>query len=175
MWNDPKFRTVLYVPLLFLLAFASVAKAQETGAAGSGSDFSVSVGSLLPNQIDGVTEILPVFGGRYAMSTGLGKLEFGGFNSHAEGVDFTTGEASLRGDFPVGDGAVGLVYAGIDLNWYAKKNSSDRQTETGFHIGTGAMLHVAETFWLRGEFKFMGGPGTSLYLLFGIAFRSPGG
>jgi hypothetical protein len=174
MQNNLRFKTVLTIFFVFLLT--STAKAQNAGADGpDSSDFSFSIGSMLPNQIVGVTEILPVFGGRYAMPTGLGKFELGGLNSHAEGVDFTTLEASLRGDIPIGDGAVGLIYAGVDFNWYSPKNISERQTETGFHIGTGAMVHVAENFWLRGEFKFMGGPGTSLYLLFGIAFRAPTG
>ncbi len=81
-----------------------------------GNDLSLYLGSMLPNQIDGVTEILPVFGGRYSIATQAGSVEMGLANTHAMGVDFTTAELSLRGDVPVGEGMTGIIYGGIDLN-----------------------------------------------------------
>lgn len=154
-----------------MLAFASSVLAQE--AQDTGSDINLFVGSHLPNQIPGVTEILPVFGARYGLGTGLGKFEFGFMNTHAQGVDFTTLEASLRGEIPVGEGIVALIYGGADLNYYRPEGEFDRRSEVGLHIGAGALVHVAETFWLRGEFKLMGGPGVSLYMIAGIVFRAP--
>lgn len=156
-----------------MLSGFDLAWAQE--GARYGDEIGLSLGHMLPNQIDGVTEILPVFGARYGLSTVAGVIEFAGMNIHAHGVDFTTAEVSLRGEVPVESGLSALLYAGVDLNWYAPENTSSRQTETGAHLGAGGLLHVANTLWLRGELKFMASPGTSLYLLFGLTFRGPPG
>ena len=147
--------------------------AQDSGS--NPDEISLYLGSMLPNQIPGVTEILPVAGGRYGIGTRLGTFEFGGANSHASGIDFTTFEADLRGDFPVAEGLLGIGYGGFDYNWYSPIGSSNRQSETGFHVGVGAMMLASNTLWLRTDLKFMGGPGTSLYLLFGFVFRGVGG
>ncbi|MES2965698.1 MAG: hypothetical protein V4760_17585 [Bdellovibrionota bacterium] len=161
---------VLFTSLIALIAFSTprAARAQEA----TSDDISLYVGSMLPNQVNGVDEILPVFGGRYGFGTKIGTLEAGGANSHAEGVDFTTISGSLRGDFDLGDGMSGLVYGGLDFNWYIPEGATERQSETGFHIGTGALMSVSENLSLRADLKFMGGPGTSLYLLLGVMFRS---
>lgn len=157
---------------LFALMIATIGQPAFAQDQGGGDDVSLFLGSMLPNQIDGVTEILPVFGGRYGLGSRLGTIEFGLGNSHAEGVDFSTLSMSLRGDVPVGDGLEGLIYGGVDFNWYRPVEQTDRKSETGFHIGTGAMLMVSDSLWLRTDLKFMGGPGTSLYLLFGLLFRN---
>ncbi|MES2856075.1 MAG: hypothetical protein V4692_09440 [Bdellovibrionota bacterium] len=142
----------------------------QSGAAG-GSEINVYMGTMLPNQIDGVDEILPVFGGRYSFDTNIGMIELGGTNSHARGIDFTTIEANLRHDVPIDEGVIGLIGGGLDFNWYIPKNESSRKAETGFNITAGGMMSVSQTFWLRTDLKFMGGPGTSLTLLFGFVFR----
>ncbi len=146
--------------------------AQEGGSA-DGSEISLYLGSMLPNQIDGVTEILPIFGGRYGISTAsAGVLEFGLSNIHAEGVDFTTLSVSLRADLPAIDQFVGIFYGGLDLNYYRPATASSRTTETGLHIGTGLMMHTTDTLWFRTDLKFMASPGTSLSLLFGIVLKT---
>lgn len=150
----------------------SVAQAQE-GGEGGGSEISLYLGTMLPNQIDGVTEILPLFGGRYGLRTGsVGTLEFGLTNTHAEGVDFTTFTGSLRADLPAMDGFFGIIYTGIDINYYRPAGSEDRRTETGFHIGSGLLMQASDTLWFRSDLKFMASPGTSLSLLFGLVFRT---
>jgi hypothetical protein len=150
------------------------AAAQEGGGGEGGSEFSLFIGSMLPNQIDGVTEILPVFGGRYGFSTGqMGVAEFGFGNTHAEGVDFTTFSASLRGDLPAIDQFVGFVYGGVDISYFRPAGSEDRKTDTGIHVGAGLAVHASDTLWFRSDLKFNASPGTSLSLLFGIVFRSP--
>lgn len=160
---------------LFTLMIVTIGQPAFAQDQGGSDDVSLFIGSLLPNQIDGVTEILPVFGGRYGLGSRIGTIEFGAGNSHAEGVDFSTLSMSLRGDVPVGDGLEGLIYGGIDFNWYRPVDQTDRKSETGFHIGAGGLLMVSDSLWLRTDLKFMGGPGTSLYLLFGLLFRSSGG
>jgi hypothetical protein len=149
------------------LVFSTPAQAAE----GGGNDISMFVGSMLPNQIDGVSEVLPVFGGRYGLGTRFGMVELGGSNSHARGVDFTTIEANYRHDIPVDSDVLGLIEGGLDFNYYIPENESSRKAETGFHIAAGGMMMVSKAFWLRSDLKFMGGPGTSLTLLFGFVLR----
>jgi hypothetical protein len=151
------------------LSLSGRAFAQSDGA--QGGDVSVFVGSFLPNQIEGVTEILPLFGGRVAFDSQAGAIEIGLANSHAYGVDFTILEMSLRGEFPLGEGMSGLAYAGGDLSWFIPIEETSRKTDTGLHFGGGAMMEISEGLWFRSEMKFMGSPGTSLSLLFGFVFR----
>jgi hypothetical protein len=156
------------------LVFSAGALAQDSSTP-HGDDISLFIGDMLPNQIDGVTNILPVFGGRYGFQTGLGTIEAGGANSHAQGVDFTTLDLSLRGEQPISQGVSGLIYGGADFNWYIPEGSSDRQTAWGFHLGVGGVMAVTDTLSLRGDIKFMAGPGTSLYFLLGVLFRTGSG
>lgn len=159
--------------LLGLIAGPHDAVAQEGGAE-QASEISLFVGSLLPNQIDGVTEILPVFGGRYGFSTDrLGVAEFGVSNTHAEGVDFTILSASLRADLPAIDQFIGSVYGGVDLSWFRPAGSEDRKTETGLHVGAAMAIMVSDTLWFRSDLKFNASPGTSMALQFGLVFRGP--
>ena len=161
------------------LFFAAPALAQSgaggsgAGSSGDGSEISLYVGSLLPNQIEGVTEILPVLGGRYGFKTGsFGVVELGLSNSHAEGADFTTLSGSLRADLPAIDQFVGIVYGGLDVNYYRGAGSDSRKTETGLHFGTGLMYRFTETVWFRTDLSFMVQPGTSLSILAGLVFKT---
>jgi hypothetical protein len=166
-------RSVLCFVLLGFLVHASKAKAQAGGAE-AGSEISLFVGSLLPNQIDGVTEILPVFGGRYGFATErLGVAEFGFSNTHAEGVDFTILSASLRADLPSIEQFIGSLYGGLDLNWYRPAGSEDRTTETGLHVGAAMAMMINDNLWFRSDLKFNASPGTSMALQFGLVFRGP--
>lgn len=151
---------------------AARAEAQEADA--YGNELSLHTGSFLPNQIEGVTEILPMWGARYGIATGLGVLDTGFATAHAQGVDFLNISESLRGDFPLADQIYGMVYGGLDFNYYTQVNQTNRENVWGVHMGTGIMVLVANTMWLRSDLKFMGGPGTSLYLGFGVVFRAPG-
>ena len=161
------------IGLVFLTSFwTSRVVAQESGTA-DGSEVSLYLGSMLPNQIDGITEILPIFGGRYGIkTTNLGMLEFSFSNIHAEGVDFTTLSATLRADLPAIDQFVGIFYGGVDFNYYRPATASDRTTDTGLHIGTGLMMHTTDTLWFRTDLKFMASPGTSLSILFGVVLKT---
>jgi hypothetical protein len=146
------------------------ALAQDSGA--GGNEISLHMGELLPNQIKGVTEILPIIGARYALGLGgSGMLEFGVANSHAYGVDFSILTASLRGEIDVAPDVTGLIYIGSDLNWYRPTTSSSRLLESGLHVGTAILMKTAETISLRSDLKLSGGPGTSLYLGFGVVFK----
>lgn len=167
-------RILLLAALVTTLASSRPALAQSSGTTNS-DDFSLFVGHMLPHQIEGVDEILPVFGGRYAFGTSFGAIELGGQNTHAHGIDFTSVSLDLRGEFVLAQGVSGLLYLGPVLNYYSPKDSSDRKLEYGVEAGAAGTLLLSDTLWLRGDLKFMGGPGTSLYMLFGFIFRTSTG
>jgi hypothetical protein len=160
------------VVALALALTPTVAGAQSGDA--SGSDFSLFGGYMLPNQIDNVTEILPLFGGRYGLGLPLGAAEFNFENAHARGIDWTSLGVSLRGDIPVAPGMTGFIYGGPDFHYYVPAGETNRHAETGLHFGAGAAMMVKDSLWVRGDIKFMGNPGTALYLLFGLMFRPAG-
>ena len=161
---------VAAVSIIISLGLPVCASAQS--ATTSANEISFYLGEDLPSGIDNVTEILPLFGGRYGIETArIGVVELGLFNAHAKGVDFATFEASLRGNAPISPGLEGLYYGGLDFNYYIPENQTDRRSATGFHVGAGAMMQLTDTLWLRGDLKFMGGPGSSLIMLFGILFK----
>ncbi len=145
--------------------------AQATGA-NFGSEFNVQTGPMLPDQIQGVTEILPIWGFFYKVPMAGAGLEFGLLNSHAKGIDFTTVPVRGRFDLSIDKYLTAIIFAGPEINYYAEVNSTDRITVVGFHAGGGAMYHVLETLWFRFDMKYSANPGNSLYFGFGISFRS---
>jgi hypothetical protein len=158
--------------MVFVLMMLLAPFAWAQSASGGSDEISLYLGEMLPSGIEHVTEVLPVFGARYGLQTSrVGIAELGLFNTHAQGVDFTTFEASLRGTIETSPGMDVVYFGGADLNYYRPENEESRKTVTGFHLGAGGMMQVTDTLWLRGDLKFMGGPGTSLYLLFGLVFR----
>lgn len=142
--------------------------------AAGGQDFSLFVGYKLPNQIDNVTEILPLFGARYGFESSFGNLEFALENSNAEGVGWTSFGVSLRAEGSVAHGISSLIYAGPSLHYFQPAGESSRKFDYGVHFGVAGLMLVSDTLWLRSDLKFTGGPGTALDLLIGLMFRAPG-
>ncbi len=168
-----RFIAVLLASIAFLAAPG--ASAQSDDAAAWGHEFGLHVGSLLPNQIEGVSEIMPIVGFRYAGSLSYGALEGGVVNSHAHGADVSVFSLSYRGELaPMPDLAT-LFYAGPDLHYYRPTGQSGRRSETGFHVGSGMMLLLGGPLWFRADMKFNMNPGTALFIGVGIAVRAPGG
>ena len=165
------------VLVFFVTAFAW---AQDEGGGGGGGDsygseMGFHLGQLLPNQVEGVTEILPVYGFRYGYPTKAGIAELGLNNTHARGIDFTTIELGLRADLEPMPNFLANVMVGGDMHYYSPENSNDRQTHYGGHVGTGLMMLVSDTLWARGEMKFLFNPGVAMYFGFGFVLRSKGG
>jgi len=120
---------------------------------GGQTDFSLFGGYLLPSQIQNVTDILPLFGARYAFNFTSVALELEAENAHAEGV----------------------FYAGPDAIWYIPNGDTTRLLDLGFHAGVAGVAQVKDSLWLRADLKFVGNPGASLYILAGLMFRPSGG
>jgi hypothetical protein len=171
MMNRFYFLILILLSVSVVSLKANPAFAQNDGGIPS-DEISLFVGSHLPSQIDNVTEVLPVFGARYGFGTRrFGIMEVGASNTHAKGVDFTNFDVSLRGNIPWDDGLVAIFYAGGDGNYYRGEGETKRKLEAGWHIGTGAMIMATNNLWFRGDIKFMGLPGSSLFVTFGLVFQ----
>jgi hypothetical protein len=148
-------RLVLFIIIMFSLGLVDRVWAQAQAPDGEqikyGSEWSGFVGHMLPSQIRGVTEILPVFGFRYGLPTIAGVIEAGASNTHAEGVDFTTASLSLRNEFDLVEHFAGIFYLGGDFHYYRPTYQANRLTAVGGHFGGGLMMHISSTLWFRTE------------------------
>jgi hypothetical protein len=146
---------------------------QEAGKVQFGEAYSVHVGPLLPNQIKGMTEIMPTLGGRYAFPMRQGHLELGVANANAWGTSYYNLSASFRGDFSLDD-MFGLMYVGLDTHYY-NPPAETFNLFFGGHVGGGFAIPIGDRWWLRTDMKFNMNPGTALYIGFGLEWRNPGG
>lgn len=140
----------------------------------SGDEFGIHTGPLLPNQIEGMTEIQPMWGARYGTSFRKGFLELSFANSRANGVIYYNGFVSYRYDVVV-EGIVGMFYAGLDVHQWSSPPSDATTIVGGGHIGSGMLFPLGDTMWFRTEMKFNLNPGTALYIGFGFVLRFPDG
>ncbi len=166
------------VSLVLALVFATPKLYAQSEKGGTetgqnvGSEWGFHLGSFLPNQIDGITEILPMWGARYGIKTKRGFIEAGADFSKAMGTRFTTASLSIRGDIPV-QSLVGHVSLGLDLHQVIPPGSDGTTYLGGGHVGGGIMSLIGGDVWFRSDMKFNINPGTSLYIGFGFLFRFP--
>ncbi len=151
------------------------AVAQGTSANQFGPEVSGYIGTLLPNQISGVTEILPTWGLRYSYPLSFGFLEASVRDSHAKGVVWDVASLDMRFDMNTVEGFTNIFYLGVDMNAYKPEFRGDRIWTGGAHVGTGLLMKVASTFWIRTDLGIAVSPGTSLFLNIGFAIRTPAG
>ena len=160
--------------LLLICPLASNAQkqGQEEDVLGEnvGMEWSFHLGRLLPNQITGIEEILPMWGGRFGLKTGRGFVEMGAAFANALNTRITTLSLSHRGHMPV-QNLVGHVYYGVDLHHIKAPGSENATILGGGHVGGGILALISNEVWLRGDMKFNVNPGTSLYVGFGIMLR----
>lgn len=167
--------TVILPLSLSLFSLRSFAQAEKDDVTGSKALYEVGfhVGNLLPNQIDGVTEIIGLggvrAGFRFAPFT---YAEAGIIMGNGAGVEWKNAHIDARMDIPV-ESLVGLAYAGADTTYYkgADKNS---HVIFGGHVGGGIQALLSGDLWFRGDMKFSFSPGTSLYVGGGLEFRFGG-
>ena len=136
------------------------------------TEFGLHLGNLLPAQINGVTEIMPLWGFRGGYRVGDAFLESGFIGGNARGAEWINVHLSLRGDFPI-EGLVGTVYAGGDGTQFKGVNT-EKKIFGGGHLGGGVMAQVSTNIWFRADMKLNINPGTSLYIGFGFDFRFKG-
>ncbi len=159
--------------LLFILLLPTlvVAQARNNGK-NWGSEFGVFGGVLLPYLIWGVEEIQPFVGGRYALPLNYGALEAEAASSNAKGVSYQLASLSYRGEIvPIPD-VTTIFYIGPDFHYYRGTWDTNQYSVWGFHVGSGALMHVGGPIFVRLDMRFNSNPGTSLYLNFGITVRT---
>lgn len=128
------------------------------------------LGNLLPNQIDGVTEIIGLGGVRAGYR--LGKTSFvetGLIMGNGSGAKWKNYHIDIRLDLPI-EGMLALAYVGADSVLYEGRGQSS-QLIFGGHAGGGIMAHISGIAWFRADMKFGISPGTSLYIGAGLEFR----
>ncbi len=167
---------------LFMIVFSFLLCVQSTFAQEEkdegkdkkfGSIYGIHTGPLLPNQIQGMTEIMPVWGVRYGLPVRKGMLEMGVANARAYGVEYYNISASIRGDYNIDD-MYALIYAGIDSHYYSP-NGAPFNMYFGAHVGGGFAAHLGDLLWFRTDMKFNVNPGTALYIGFGLEWRMAAG
>ena len=167
------------VPLMLLCLWlvssgARAADKEETGGDNATYEMGFNIGTLLPNQIDGVTEIMGlggVSGGfRFAPLT---YLEGGLIAGNGNGVNWKDAHADIRIDIPI-EHLVGIAYVGADTIYYTGNDNSDHLIFGG-HLGGGIQAALSGQLWFRSDMKFSFSPGTSLYVGFGLVLRTAGG
>jgi hypothetical protein len=160
-----------FIFFILILVLPSLrASAQSSGTAGL-DEISLHAGQLLPSQIKGMTEILPIVGVRYGLGVSFGTIELDGTNAHAKGVDWTCISISVRGDTPLFDGGNAIYYGGLDSTFYQPVGETSRSNQFGLHVGGGLMLRMSSSFWFRPEAKLMNNPGSTLYVGAGITYQ----
>lgn len=165
----------LIVLLIFLqcpLAFSQEEK-DDQKKADFGEAYGLHIGPLLPNQITGMTEIMPALGARYAFPLRQGHAELGLINANAWGTSYYNFSASYRGDFSLDD-MFGLMFIGLDTHYY-NAPSETYKLFFGAHVGGGFAIPVGDKLWFRSDMKFNMNPGTALYIGFGFEWRAAGG
>jgi len=173
-------RAIFILTWALLLAAGPVWAQNEGGGdaeAGSGApkseptfEMGVHVGHLLPNQINGVTEIMGLGGARAAFRLSPGTFAEGGIiMGNGEGQEWKNIHASIRMDIPV-ENLLALAYIGAD-NYYFKGQTGGQKLVFGGHAGGGVQVHLSGMAWFRTEMKFGFSPGTSLYFGFGFVWR----
>lgn len=131
---------------------------------------SLLIGSLLPNQISGVTEIMGLGGVRAGMRLGPSSwAETALVTGNGSGQSWQNLGADVRMDIPV-ENLVGVAFVGLDITQFQGPNSSTT-FNFGGHVGGGMQGHLGGDFWARADMKFGFSPGVSLTISLGLVWR----
>jgi len=168
------FSRLLFTTFIILFSVIALGQQPEDELAlpddTANTEFGFHLGNVLPNQIDGITEIAPQWGVRGGFRlTSSAFAEFGGIAGKGEGVDWTNIHISLRIGVPI-ETLMGIVFIGGDLH-HLGGEGREKKTFGGGHVGGGIMSHIADAVWFRTDMKFNVNPGTSLYIGAGFIFR----
>ena len=162
--------------LLVCLSHPLMAQPAEGGAQGAGGlrdaiyEFGLHVGNLLPNQIDGVTEIMGLGGVRGAFRFDTGSyFEAGFLTGNGEGQEWKNIHVDARMDVPI-ENLTALAYGGADMVYYKGQGRATKLVFGG-HAGGGVQAPLSGMAWFRADMKFSFSPGTSLYFGVGLIWR----
>ena len=147
-----------------------------------GREASFVCGNFLPNQIEGITELMPLCGGRYGMRLSPKTfLEPQILAGAARAQRYILGSVSFRTDVQFDD-LIGSIYAGGDIHYATSPIFDvDPPSETtklyfGAHVGGAIWAELADNLFFRTDLQFGLNPGTWLFIGFSFVLRfSPGG
>lgn len=165
--------------LIMIFLFSYGVHAQDGGGSGLGSavtyEFGVHTGNILPNQIDGVTEVTSLWGIRGGWRTSKKSfIELGAMTGKESGSTISNIHLSSRTEMQLDRSLFTQVFVGLDTT-ITQAEGSDKETDGGMHLGGGIMNHISEEMWLRVDMKYNFNPGTSLYFGVGLMMRFAGG
>lgn len=158
----------LFVLLIFILITSNTWAQQNNKEAGW--QFGAQIGRLLPNKVDGASEILPLWGARIGYDFGTNFiLEAGNASGNDEGVEWNNFYLSFRTNMEIQD-LIGTVYLGFDGTKY-QGTDGESHFLGGNHVGGGMLADLGEFVQLRLDMKFNIRPATSLYIAGGLQFH----
>ncbi len=119
-------RIAIYFLIIFLLLIGTSVWAQEGGGDSSNFELGFHMGSLLPNQIEGVTEMIGLVGARTGIRYGHDSfVEAGIITGNGGGAEWKNAHVDLRMDIPV-QALVGIAYVGLDAMYYSGVNTDTK-------------------------------------------------
>lgn len=134
------------------------------------TEFHLGGGTLLPSGIPGVTEVMPTVGLRASRGTPKGMFELDGMFSNASGASYRSVSIDYRLDLP-NDALPVLLLIGLHGDYYQGADSEPAKFSRGAHFGAGVFMPVTSLLWLRSDFRYRVGPGTSLLVTVGLSIR----
>jgi hypothetical protein len=165
-------RNLVLLTAFLHFSLASAQENQDQRQEPLGTELGIHTGPLLPNQIQGMSEIQPMWGLRYSVPSGKGMLEFNVANSRAEGVVYYDAYLSYRYDVHMEE-ITGFLIVGADIHQWSSPPDDTTRVVPGVHVGTGIMMPLGDSLWFRSEMKFNMNPGTALYIGFGLVLKFP--
>jgi hypothetical protein len=142
----------------------------------------LKTGSFLPYGIEGVRELLPMWGLRLGHSLSRTfSMEYNLDMANAKGVNYNLAYLSFRTDFNIGQVLPLFVIAGVDAHYYKRRDSYgsitgrlteyDYQFSTGWHLGFGNETLIFGDLYLRSDVRMGFSPGRQLSVALGMMYR----
>jgi hypothetical protein len=139
-------------------------------------------GVFLPNAIPGITELMPLCGGRAGFKIGHNTmLEPQMLAGSSKGQQYLLGSLSFRGDMQMDD-LIGSFYGGGDIHYatapvYTGTTATSSETNIyfGVHVGGAIWWELTDNLFLRTDLQMNLNPGTSLFVGFSLELRFASG
>lgn len=140
---------------------------------------SVTCGQFLPNQIQGITEMMPMCGGRFGFKISKTSVFEGqGLGGAAVSQRYLIASANFRSDFGMEDFIVSAYFGG-DIHYatapiYNANNVAAGESTNmyyGGHVGGAVWFEASDNVYFRTDLQFFLNPGTALYVGFGVVLK----
>lgn len=159
-----------FVITLFIAfsVFPLAVHAQLGSSSSTSWEIGLQAGSLLPNRIRGVREIVPGWAPSVAIPTRAGTVQIGGFFGRGNGIVYNALSFDYR---------IELLLEGLPLHFLLGMHADEYEglygkskILGGWHFGGGTTQAIAGPISLRGDFRSRYGPGRSLEILVGLVY-----